>query len=48
MIAVLPQTGQRHRNAEGEAGAAQSQLVSGCFIVGTLLMGYAGTDTERD
>jgi hypothetical protein len=36
MIAVLPQTGQRHRNANGVTGAAQSQLVSGCFIGGTL------------
>jgi len=32
MIAVLPQAGQRHRNANGEAGAVQSQLASGCFI----------------
>jgi hypothetical protein len=34
MIAVLPQTGQRHRNANGEAAAEpQSQRASGCFMV---------------
>jgi hypothetical protein len=36
MIAVLPQPGQRHRNANEVAAWPQSQLVSGCFIVGTL------------
>ena len=36
MIAVLPQPGQRHRNANEVAAWAQSQFVSGCFIVGTL------------
>ena len=37
MIAVLPQTGQHHRNANEVADAGQSQCVSGCFIGGTLL-----------
>jgi len=33
MIAVLPQAGQRHRNANGDAAAGpQSQGVSGCVI----------------
>jgi hypothetical protein len=32
MIAVLPQTEQRHRNANAVAAAAQSQCASGCFI----------------
>jgi hypothetical protein len=36
MIAVLPQPGQRHRNANEVAAWPQSQLVSGCFIVGIL------------
>jgi hypothetical protein len=44
MIAVLPQTGQRHRNVNGEAGAAQSQLESGCFIGATLLLGKAAAN----
>jgi hypothetical protein len=40
MIAVLPQTGQRHRNANGEAAAgSQSQRVSVWFIRDTLVMG---------
>jgi hypothetical protein len=39
MIAVLPQTEHRHRNANGEAAAAQSQLVSGCFMGNALLVG---------
>ena len=39
MIAVLPQTGQRHRNANGEAAAAsQTQRVSVWFIRDTLVM----------
>jgi hypothetical protein len=38
MIAVMPQTGQRHRDANAEAAAEQSQDVSGCFI-GSLLVG---------
>ena len=39
MIAVLPQAGQRHRNANGDAAAgAQSQDVSGCIIGGILLV----------
>jgi len=39
MIAVLPQTGQRHRNANGEAAAgSQSQRVSVWFIRDTLVM----------
>jgi hypothetical protein len=33
MIAVLPQTGQRHRSANGAADEGQSQWASGCFIV---------------
>ena len=37
MIAVLPHTGQRHRNANGEAAAAsQSQAV--CFMDDTPLV----------
>ena len=32
MIAVLPQTGQRHLSASGPADEGQSQWVSGCFI----------------
>ena len=37
MIAALPQTGQRHRNANGEAAAgSQSQCVSAWFIRDTL------------
>jgi hypothetical protein len=32
MVAVMPQTGQRHRTANGEAAPAQSQDASGCFI----------------
>jgi hypothetical protein len=32
MIVLLPQTEQRRRNANEVASAAQSQLVSGCFI----------------
>jgi hypothetical protein len=39
MIEVLPQTEHPHRNANGETTAAQSQLVSGCFIGGALLVG---------
>ena len=39
MIVVLPQTGQRHRNANGEAAAgSQSQRVSVWFIRDTLVM----------
>jgi hypothetical protein len=38
MIALLPQTEQRHRNANAEAGATQSQRASGCFIGGTPLV----------
>jgi len=41
-IAVLPQTGQRHRNASGETAAPQSQLVSVWFISGTRLLGLQG------
>jgi hypothetical protein len=41
MIAVLPQTGQRHRNANGEAAAgSQSQRVSVWFIRDALVMGH--------
>ncbi len=36
MIVVLPQPGQRHRDANGVAAWPQSQLVSGCFIGGIL------------
>jgi hypothetical protein len=36
-IAVLPQTGQRHRKANGEAAAAGAQSQGACFIGGTLL-----------
>ena len=32
MIALLPQTGQRHRSANGVADAGQWQWFSGCFI----------------
>ena len=39
MIAVLPQTEHPHRSANGEAATVQSQLESGCFIGGTLLVG---------
>jgi hypothetical protein len=39
MIAVLPQTEHRHRNANGEAAAAQSQFESGCFIGDALVGG---------
>jgi hypothetical protein len=38
MIAVLPQTGQRHRNANGEA-TVESQSQGVCFIGGTLSLG---------
>jgi len=37
MIAVLPQTGQRHLSANGAADEGQSQWASGCFIGGTVL-----------
>src|SRR5262249_38604998 len=41
MIAVLPQVGQRHRNANGEAAeGAQSQDVSGCIIGAILLVSW--------
>ena len=39
IIALLPQTGQRHLSANGPADEGQSQWVSGCFIGGTLLEG---------
>lgn len=39
MIAVLPQTEHPHRNANGEAGAVQSQFESGCFIGDDLIVG---------
>jgi hypothetical protein len=39
MIAVLPQREHRHRTANGETIAAQSQLVSECFIGSTDLAG---------
>jgi hypothetical protein len=32
MIAVRPQAGQRHRDANAEAAPEQSQDASGCFI----------------
>jgi|SRR5215831_6753684 hypothetical protein len=32
MTVVLPQAGQRQRNANGDAATTQSQGVSGCFI----------------
>jgi len=32
MVVVLPQAGQRHRIANGDAATTQSQAVSGCFI----------------
>jgi len=39
MVVVLPQVGQRQRNANGEAaGRALSQDVSGCDIDGILLV----------
>jgi hypothetical protein len=41
MIAVVPQTEHRHRTANGEAIAAQSQLVSECFIGSTDLAGVS-------
>jgi hypothetical protein len=47
MIALLPQTGQRHRNAKAVAAWLQSQLVSGCFIGGTLLVGYGRRDRSN-
>jgi hypothetical protein len=37
MIAVFPQTGQRHRNANGETAAA-SQSQGACFMDGALLV----------
>ncbi len=39
LIAVLPQSGQRHRSANGPADEVQSQLVSGCFIGAGLIAG---------
>jgi len=39
MTALLPQSGQRHRSANGVADAGQWQWVSGCFIGGTLVVG---------
>jgi hypothetical protein len=33
MIVLLPQTEQRHRSANGVAGATQSQWASGCLIM---------------
>ena len=39
MIAALPQTEHPHRNANGEAGAVQSQFESGCFIGDDLIVG---------
>jgi hypothetical protein len=35
MVAVRPQSGQRHRNDNGPAIAEHSQLALGCFIGGT-------------
>lgn len=37
-IAVLPQTGQRHRKANGEAAVAGAQSQGVCFIGGTLVV----------
>src|SRR5262249_57042916 len=39
MIALVPQTEQRHRSANGLAALApQSQLVSGCFAMAFLVL----------
>jgi len=38
MIAVLPQAEHFHRNVNGEAAVVQSQLASGWFIGGALLV----------
>jgi hypothetical protein len=38
MIAVLPQTGHRQRNASEVAAWPQSQFASECFMGGTLLV----------
>jgi hypothetical protein len=47
MIAVLPQTEHRHRNANGEAAAAQSQFESGCFIGDALVVSGAACNMTR-
>jgi hypothetical protein len=43
MIAVLPQAEHRHRNANGEAAAVQSQFKSGWFIGGALIVALGWT-----
>ena len=45
MIAVLPQSGQRHGSVNGPADEGQWQWVSGCFIGGTL---FATVDGEGE
>src|SRR5262249_5435833 len=48
MIAVLPHSGQRHRNASAETAAPQSQLLSAWCIRGTLLSGCDVGRTKPD
>src|SRR5262249_19615614 len=38
MIALVPQSGQRHRRTNGLTASAQRQWLSGCFIVVLLFL----------
>lgn len=48
MIAVLPQTGQRHRNANGEAAAGSQLQLESVWLMGSPLVYGTYSLTEVD